>query len=395
MNSGTTYMEQENESFLPRISVVTPSYQQGEFIEETIRSIVTQEYPNLEYFIIDGGSTDQTIEIINRYKDKISYWVSEQDNGQTHALNKGFKQVSGDILAYVNSDDILTPGSLRTVGTFFRDHPEVHIIFGDAIAIDRGGQYLYTCRPGPFDLFWLIRTDYIPQTSVFFRKTLLKEIGYLDEQIQYAMDYDLLLKAGIRTPLTYLPVTLSKFRKYAEAKTSEGKFPFSIDIIYIIHTILKDGKYPAEVTGALMSTLFWRVMEACLDKETKGIKPDMFRNNSLVRDQCMDIINPMRPLFSSMRGSFSHIVHNYFGILSDGYQILVSETGISHLSIPEKEKWVCNQSLDSLIFAWRMISRGNLKGGMGVILASLMVHPGVVFNKRLYQILRSIIQRKK
>lgn len=149
----------------PRISIVTPSYNQGQFIEETIRSVLLQGYPDLEYIIIDGGSTDESVEIIRKYERWITFWVSEPDSGQTNAINKGFKRSTGEIVAWLNSDDVYTAGSLCTAAKAFAEQPHVAVIYGKIDAIDADTSILSHISSREFDLEELYRRDYIRQPA--------------------------------------------------------------------------------------------------------------------------------------------------------------------------------------------------------------------------------------
>ena len=172
----------------PRISVVTPSYNQGKFIEATIRSVLLQGYPNLEYIIIDGDSTDRTIEVVKKYEGYLSYWISEKDRGQTHAINKGVEKSSGDILAWINSDDVYTKGTLQNIARSFHSQPDCVVVHGNRILIDENGDVTgWLCLP-PFD----------PKTGIFnvcsetafWSRSAMNQAGLLNENLQFAMDLE-------------------------------------------------------------------------------------------------------------------------------------------------------------------------------------------------------------
>lgn len=371
---------------LPSISIITPSYQQGQFIEETIQSIITQNYPDLEFFIIDGGSNDQTVDIIKKYEDQITSWVSEPDDGQTHAINKGFRIATGDIVTWINSDDLLTPGALLKVGEFFRDNPDIQVLYGDGIAIDRNGEKLYARRPGGFDLEWFIRTDYILQPSGFFRRSLLKELEFLDEHLHYAMDTDIYLRMALRSKLVYLPLVLSKFRLYPEAKTSEGRYPFTLDIIYIIDKILRSGEYSAEITGALMSSLFWRVMEACLERDTsESLHPG---NHDEVRN-CVERYEKIMKLV--FIGIMSNDTHLYQKTLVQGHDIIVQAADLEETQSSDgKIDWVIKQGVDSLVYAARVASKGKVDQALRLGITVFLIYPKIITNINFLKILISV-----
>lgn len=205
---------------LPKISIVTCSFNQGEFLEETIRSVLRQDYPNLEYIIIDGGSTDGSVDIIRKYSDRLAFWVSEPDRGQTHALIKGFARSTGKIQGWLCSDDILESGALREVGQFFLQHPGAQIVYGDSSYIDRRGKVLEVKRHMGFHRWILLHgQNYIPQPSTFWQRELYEKVGGLDENFDFRMDEDLWLRFSEVTKVWHVGRLWSSVRIYPEAKS--------------------------------------------------------------------------------------------------------------------------------------------------------------------------------
>lgn len=208
---------------LPSISLVTCSYQQARFLDQAIRSVRAQQYPDLEYIIIDGGSIDGSRDIIAHHADALSYWVSEPDQGQTHALVKGFERAGGEICGWLCSDDLLLPGTLQRVGEFFRDHPDVEAVFGDSIWIDADGRPLRPKREMGFNRFvFLYDYNYVPQPSMFWRRGLYDRVGGLCQDFDMAMDNDLWERFSAATRIAHLPHYLACMRYYPEQKTSAG-----------------------------------------------------------------------------------------------------------------------------------------------------------------------------
>ena len=202
------------------VAVVTPSYNQGTFIERTLRSVLDQNHPRLQYAVVDGGSTDETIEVLARYGDRLAYLVSEPDGGQSSALVKGFARVEGDILGYLNSDDLLTEGSLDFVTRFFADNPEVDVIYGHRLFIDEQDREIGRWILPPHDEYALRRRDFIPQETMFWRRSLFERVGGIDSSFHYAIDWDLILRfmdAGAK--FRRVPYFLGCFRVHPAQKT--------------------------------------------------------------------------------------------------------------------------------------------------------------------------------
>jgi glycosyltransferase involved in cell wall biosynthesis len=205
---------------MPLVSIVTPSFNQARFLETTILSVLNQDYPHLEYMIVDGGSTDGSREIIQRYADRLAWWVSESDQGQTDAINKGFSRAQGEILAWLNSDDTYQPQAIAEAVAFLHAHPEVGMVYGDANLIDEAGQVI-----GKFPA---CQTDYrrlrqghvhIPQQAAFFRASLWRQVGPLDPTFYFAMDYDLWVRLARLAPLHYVPRLWANFRLHDSGKS--------------------------------------------------------------------------------------------------------------------------------------------------------------------------------
>jgi glycosyltransferase involved in cell wall biosynthesis len=205
----------------PRISVVTPSFNQGNYIERTIRSVLDQGYPNLEYVVQDGGSSDGTLEVLERYAPRLARVVSEPDEGQADAINRGFADSTGEIMAYLNSDDLLLPGSLAYVAAFFAQHPDVDAVYGHRVVIDPLDRDIGMWVLPPHRDWVVTIQDFVPQETLFWRRRSWERVGgRFDSALYYAMDWDLLIRfvgSGIR--MVRLPRFLGAFRTHPEQKT--------------------------------------------------------------------------------------------------------------------------------------------------------------------------------
>lgn len=205
---------------VPLVSIVTPSFNQAAFLERTMRSVLEQDYPRVEYLVIDGGSIDGSLDIIRRYEDRLSYWISEPDLGQTDAINKGFALARGDIFAWLNSDDTYRPGAVSAAVRYLQDHPEVGMVYGAAYYIDAEDRIVARYPAAQTDYKGLRRgRTTIPQQAMFFRARLWRMVGPLDPTFYYAMDYDLWVRIAAVTPIAFCPEPWANFRLHGSSKS--------------------------------------------------------------------------------------------------------------------------------------------------------------------------------
>lgn len=226
---------------LPRISIVTPSFNQGRFIEETIRSILLQGYPNLEYIIMDGGSQDKTVEIIKRYENKITFWASEKDRGQSHAINNGLARCTGDIFNWINSDDLLMPRALWAVAEAWTRQRGT-IVSGNIEFFNQEGSYECSRACGQtlrnFVRFWERGEFGWGQPSTFLPLNAVRAVGGIREHLKYCMDYDLMVRLlACGTPVTYLDQTLARFRLHDTSKTVGLKEEFRLERVPALRSL--------------------------------------------------------------------------------------------------------------------------------------------------------------
>lgn len=207
----------------PLVSIVTPSYNQAAYLEETIRSVLNQDYQNLEYIIVDGGSNDGSLEVIEKYANELAWWVSESDRGQTDAINKGFSRAKGEILAWINSDDTYLLGAISEAAEFLESHPDIGLVYGDANLVDEGGDVIGRFPARQTDNRRLMRGFvHIPQQASFFRADIWRLVGPLDPSFYFAMDYDLWVRISQQSPIEYYPRLWANFRLHGDAKSIEA-----------------------------------------------------------------------------------------------------------------------------------------------------------------------------
>jgi glycosyltransferase involved in cell wall biosynthesis len=214
----------------PDVTVVTPSYNQGIFIEETILSVLNQTGVTIEYLVMDGGSTDSTIEILEKHRGRLEF-VSEKDKGQTDAINKGLRRSRGRILAYLNSDDTYLPGAVAKAVRFLDSHSEFAMVYGEGYHVDVQGRFLERYYTEAFDFRRLAEICFICQPTVFFRRELLATVGYFDASLQFCMDYDYWIRVGKQYAVSYVPEYLATSKLHSEGKTLHKRVAFHEEIV--------------------------------------------------------------------------------------------------------------------------------------------------------------------
>jgi len=206
---------------LPKISIVTCSYQQAPFLERTLRSILDQDYPNLEFIVIDGGSTDGSVDIIRKYQDRFAFWVSEKDNGQSSAINRGLKLATGDIVGWINSDDTYAPRSLARIGEYYAAHPDVDLLYGHTCVIDDHDKVIRRLLAVPTTAYEIshYNRNLFSQPGTTWRRKLHERLGYLDESLHFVMDSDWWMRAAQSANIRFTPQHLGNLRTYATTKS--------------------------------------------------------------------------------------------------------------------------------------------------------------------------------
>lgn len=203
----------------PLVSIITPSYNQAAYLEAALLSVLRQEYPHLEYIVIDGGSTDGSLEILQRYGDQLAYWTSEPDQGQADAINKGLRMATGEVVAWLNSDDLYMSGTVREAVQALQTHPQAGMVYGDGLMVDASGRLLDKHRYRDYDVRDLLHWEVLLQPTTFMRTKVLREVGYLSSQYHYILDHELWIRIAARYPIVHVPSFWAVERTHLQAKT--------------------------------------------------------------------------------------------------------------------------------------------------------------------------------
>lgn len=220
---------------LPAIAIITPSYQQAKYLDATIKSVLDQNYPFLEYIIIDGGSTDGSVEIIKKYADKLKYWVSEPDEGQSDAINKGLRRAEKSlIVGWLNSDDVLMPDALLNVVRAFQKNPDASLVYGDVQSIDGAGNVINETRFPQLEIEDLMKFEIICQPAVFTRLKIVKALGGVDASYQYLMDHHLWMRMAMEGDMVHVPELLAQARYHEDAKNIAQASNFGVEAFKLV-----------------------------------------------------------------------------------------------------------------------------------------------------------------
>ena len=244
----------------PRFSIVTPSYNQAAFLDRTIRSVVSQSHRPYEYYVIDGASNDGSRDVIRAHEASLSGWVSEKDRGQGDAINKGFARASGDIFAWINSDDFYLRGAFARVAAVFKARPDVDFIYGDVLSVDRDGALMNVMRFAPYGWRELASFQIISQPAVFFRRSLWEKRGGMDLSYHFLLDHHLWLRMTADSKIFYLPEPLAAARFYPEAKNRANTADFGIEARRIADWLLSDARFrtlSAPITREIRGGAAW------------------------------------------------------------------------------------------------------------------------------------------
>lgn len=246
-----------------KISIITPSFNQGQYIEDTIKSVLRQSYNNYEHIVIDGGSKDSTLEILHKYKHL--KWISEKDSGQSNAINKGFDLADGNIIAWINSDDYFDDNAFLKVADHFNKNPRSKFVYGNITYVDKSGNLIKQNSGDNLSFKNLTNNpDIIRQPSCFWKKELLDECGKLDESLYLVIDLDLFLRFGLKTEFDYINSNLSFYRTYPETKTLSNQRKQILEIIKVVK------KYNNQIPIKLITHFLVRYLRAMKKKVING-----------------------------------------------------------------------------------------------------------------------------
>jgi glycosyltransferase involved in cell wall biosynthesis len=224
----------------PLVSIITPSFNQVQFLEYTIQSVLQQDYPNLEYIVVDGDSTDGSPDVIERYQDQLAWWVSEPDLGQADAINKGFRKSSGEIIAWLNSDDLYLPGAISSAVELFQNNPDAGVIYGDAVSADADGRLLNELRFSSWDTEDFLQFKIICQPAVFMKRSFVEKVGYLDPSYHFFLDHQLWIRLSRETDFVHYPEIWAVSRYHMDAKNRTMASESGAEVIRIMEWAEKE-----------------------------------------------------------------------------------------------------------------------------------------------------------
>jgi len=375
----------------PKISIITPSYNQGQYLEETIRSVLLQGYPNYEYIVIDGGSSDDSLSILKKYSQFITKWTSEPDKGQSDAINKGFKLAKGEIVAWINSDDLYAQEAFSLIALHFAQNPNISMIYGDCEFIDEFGEKLSLCRSREFDIQKLVEDCYIPQPSVFFKETIFESLGYLDESLHYAMDYEYWIRIGLHFNMQYIPFTIAKFRLHSESKTISKNDLFVVDIFHIYEKFIKSNSVSREQFDMILSELIWKILR--LENFTDIHL--LFSNRDAT--PCDEVYSRIFTL--NIQNKDDNICQQSFEKIVQGvYKCFFINYHNSNVTDKEIDRitndWYESQNLKIIEFSFFLFKRDRIIPAMSIFSSYILCHPLSLLNSNFLTSLIYAIKRK-
>lgn len=328
----------------PAVTIVTPSFNQGRFVRATIESVLSQDYPNIEYIIMDGGSTDETASVASEYASRLTF-ISEPDRGHSHAINKGLRMARGEIVSWLNSDDIFLDGAVSKAVQALAADSSAAAVYGEGCRLNEQGDIIGRFPASePFNLWKLVHlVDYILDQALYIRKRVLDEVGYLDEQLHYPLDWELLIRIGKRYPIRHIPEQMGCIREYPETKTSTAGRKRVREIARVLrkHTGMR---YPP---GLLVYTLeiyrrWWSApvtgrWAARIRREAQGLYRDGWASTRLrymlPPGQGVISIKGVAPGRQTLDVTCNGASAGTFDIAAGAFEITVEASGLANLEI--------------------------------------------------------------
>lgn len=332
----------------PKVSIVTPSFNQGVFIEETIRSVLLQGYPNLEYIIMDGGSTDESIDIIRKYESWITFWVSEPDSGQSNAINKGFKMATGEIVAWLNSDDLYTAGAIITIVKVFLKDPGRTIVYGDCDIINETSRVVSHQKARKFELKKLYYGNIFAQPASFMNAIKFNKVGFLDESLHYSMDYDLWMRLGYEHGgMQYIAKTLALFRLHGNSKSVSQRKNFYQESTCILDKFLRLYSLDRSILDSAYSNIFKNCILYYSSNEAELPARDMQLNSTDTPENKLSYHKKIRDIHALINNDelFPRDIYRIQETLGQLYQAFENEYNKSMIVSMKKSKyqWIDEQ----------------------------------------------------
>jgi len=349
-----------------------------------------QGYPNYEYIVIDGGSSDDSLSILKKYSQFITKWNSEPDKGQSDAINKGFKQATGEIVAWINSDDLYAKDAFSKIAHCFVQNPDISMIYGDCNFINEIGEDLFHYQSIDFDSQKLIECS-IPQPSVFFRSEIFDKIGYLDESLHYAMDYDYWMRIGLHFNLQYIPYTLAKFRLHSESKTVSRSEQFIIDILLIYEKLIISHSLSFEQFNVVISALIWNILKS------ENFTDTNFLFSNRYATPCDEIYSQIFTL--NIQNKEDNICqHNFEKIVKGIYTCFFINYHNSNVTDKEIDRitndWYQSQNLKILEYSFFLFKSERIIPAMSIFSSYVLCHPLSLLNRNFMTSLFHAIKRK-
>lgn len=378
---------------LPLVSIVTPSYNQGRFLERTIRSVLEQDYPHIEYLIMDGGSTDGSVEIIRTFSGQIDFWESKPDEGQADAINRGWQRSNGEIIAWLNSDDTYKPGAIEYVADIFFRNPGMDVITADCTIIDADDQFVRMLPSYDFRIELLLAGNSLPQPGVFCRRERVEEAGWLDSNLHYVFDWKLWLTMSLKSAcFYYLPKVLAHYRSWGKSKTAigglgdslSGGVPFALERLQVLSQLANQkSNFKRQSQHRMIRTARYSVLlEIALLHHILGDEIEASRYLTQMFDQGCN--QPWELPYPEAMAVHLAYVEQEFETIVDSFQKLLAAIigGVG----PNKVAWRWRRNVLAetyLVKAWLADYRGHNDEALSHSIRAMVIDPALMLERRV------------